>query len=104
MTDFKTFKEYYQDPEFRQKLKEYQSTKVKCECGTLTARNNMSHHRKTDKHQKWVKEFGDPRQIEIDNLKKRLTSLENKFEALFNYKFENNQQPMEEDELEEIEI
>lgn len=32
----------------------YMITKVQCPCGTITARCNMTVHRKTKKHQKWV--------------------------------------------------
>lgn len=48
----KTFKEYYQDPEFRERHKKYMLTKVKCDCGCDIARNHMSHHKKTKKHQR----------------------------------------------------
>ena len=48
-----TFTYYYNQPEYKKKHKEYILTKVQCECGTITARCNMSHHRKTKKHQKW---------------------------------------------------
>lgn len=104
MADYKTFKEYYQDPEFRQKLSEYKNTKVTCECGTVTARSNMSHHKQTEKHKKWILANGDLRQIEIDNLKKRITALENKFEYLFNYKIDQGTIQDDQEELEEIEV
>ena len=42
--------------EKRRKHYEYMSEKVSCECGTITARNNMSHHRKSKKHLKFVEE------------------------------------------------
>lgn len=47
-------KSTYDDPEFKKKHKEYILTKVECPCGTTTARCNMSHHRKTKKHLKWI--------------------------------------------------
>jgi len=108
MADYKNFKEYYQDPEFRKKLLEYKNTRITCECGSETTKANMSHHKQTAKHTKWISQNGDLRQIEIDNLKKRLTSLENKFESLFNYKpsfdpsFGNISCDIDEIELEEI--
>lgn len=56
MTEIKTFKFYYDQPEYRERHKEYILTKVECGCGTITARCNMSHHRKTKKHQNWINE------------------------------------------------
>jgi len=55
-TEQSIFKSYYDNPEYRKKHKEYILTKVQCGCGTITARCNMSHHRKTKKHQKWEQE------------------------------------------------
>ncbi len=49
----KTFKEYYQDPVFRARHKKYLLTKIECpECGCVTSRCNMSHHKKTEKHKR----------------------------------------------------
>ena len=36
----------------------YMLTKVKCPCGVVTARSNMSKHRKTNKHQDWIEKNG----------------------------------------------
>jgi len=38
----------------RIKHNKYMLEMVECPCGTVTARSNLSTHRKTNKHQKWV--------------------------------------------------
>ncbi len=48
-------KNYYDDPEYREKHLKYMKKKVQCKCGTITARCNMHHHKKTAKHQKFIK-------------------------------------------------
>ena len=78
MIDYKTYKGYYQDPEFRKKIKEYSNSKVTCDCGVVISRSNMSHHKQTNKHKKWIDENGDKYMIEINRLKNRLENLENK--------------------------
>ena len=45
----------YNNPIYKAKHKEYIMEKVKCECGTFTARCNMSHHKKTSKHVEFIK-------------------------------------------------
>ncbi len=46
----KTFKDYYQDPEYKAKHKKYLLTKVPClNCNCMVTRCNMSHHKKTPK-------------------------------------------------------
>ncbi len=77
MTDYKTFKEYYDDPEFRVSVNAYKAEKIKCECGSSTSRSNLYHHKKTQKHIDWVNKYGDLKQIQVDDLRKRITSLEN---------------------------
>jgi hypothetical protein len=52
----KTFKDYYSDPAYKQRHLEYIKQKVPCKCGVITARNNMSTHKKTKKHQKLIKQ------------------------------------------------
>lgn len=46
----KTFKDYYSDPEYKQRHKEYLMQKVQCECGCTYLRSNSSHHKQTQKH------------------------------------------------------
>jgi hypothetical protein len=46
----KTFKEYYADPIFREKLKSHQKTKTSCPiCNRQIARYNMSTHKKSQR-------------------------------------------------------
>ena len=51
----KPFKVYYQDPEFRRKHKEYIMTKLPCKCGANIARCNATHHKKSVRHTKYLK-------------------------------------------------
>jgi hypothetical protein len=48
---------YYENPEFKQKHLVYMKTKINCPdgCGSVTARHNMAHHRKTKKHINYMK-------------------------------------------------
>lgn len=69
----KTFKDYYQDPEFRKRHKAYILTKVECPCGATTARCNMTRHKKSSKHQLW-----ESKQVSVT----KLTKLENKIKEL----------------------
>jgi hypothetical protein len=43
----KTFKEYYQDEDFKKKHLAYILTKCECSCGKQITRSNMSTHKKT---------------------------------------------------------
>jgi len=58
--------------------------KVTCECGSSTARCNMSHHRNTIKHKAWERERVSAEdlydeikilKLEVKQLKKRLDSI-----------------------------
>ena len=49
---YKTFKDYYADPEFRARHIKYMSEKVPCECGFVTRRSYMTRHRRTAKHKR----------------------------------------------------
>jgi hypothetical protein len=64
-----TKKNYYDDPEWKEKHLEYMKTKVQCKCGSITARNNMHHHRRTAKHQKFIEHIND-----VEKLAKNLTT------------------------------
>jgi len=48
----KTFKEYYANPEFKEKHQKYMLEAIVCECGCKVMRSNISKHRKTPKHTK----------------------------------------------------
>lgn len=47
---YKTFKEYYSDPEYKKKHLEQQAEKIICDCGVTIAKYNLSRHKKTQKH------------------------------------------------------
>lgn len=79
----KTFKDYYQDPEFRKRHKAYILTKVECPCGATTARCNMTRHKKSSKHQLW-----ESKQVSVT----KLTKLENKIKELEKLLKEKNNQ------------
>ena len=48
----KTFKQYYEDPLFKEKHQKYMLESIECECGCKVMRSNISKHRKTPKHTK----------------------------------------------------
>lgn len=50
----KTFKEYYSNPEFKEKHQKYMLETIECECGCKVMRSNISKHRKTPKHKKMM--------------------------------------------------
>lgn len=50
--EYKRFKEYYQDAEWKKQHLDYMKTKIPCDCGKLIARSNMSSHKKTKLHAK----------------------------------------------------
>lgn len=77
MTTYKQFKEYYDtDPTFRENIKLYKTTKVRCDCGKDVSRNNMSTHKRSDAHVKYMEENVDITTNEINKLKDRVTYLE----------------------------
>lgn len=76
MTTYKQFKEYYNDPEFRSKIKVYKTEKVRCECGKDISRGNMSVHKRCDAHKKYMEENVDETTNEINKLNDRVTCLE----------------------------
>jgi hypothetical protein len=51
-----SFKEKYQDPEFKKKHNEYVNEKVKCSCGRMVKRVAMAKHKRTKVHQRLVQE------------------------------------------------
>jgi hypothetical protein len=65
----KTFKDYYQDPEFKRRHIEKLKEKVECPCGMVVTKSNMSQHRKTKKHVKLIaqkeKEIEDNKELEL---------------------------------------
>lgn len=53
---YKTFKEYYQNEDYKRKHLEKITEKIPCECGQDIMRVYMSRHMKTKKHLNLVKE------------------------------------------------
>lgn len=54
------FSEYYKNnPEFREKHNKYMCEKVSCICGFVTARSNMTKHKKSSNHTKRIDEAED---------------------------------------------
>jgi hypothetical protein len=50
---YKTFKEYYSDPEYKAKHLAYVKAKIVCPvCNKLVSRSNLGHHNKTEIHKK----------------------------------------------------
>lgn len=76
-----TFKKYYQNPEFKEKHLTYIKEKVSCpDCGEMTARANLTRHKKTLKHQKLTgkkKKETDTQELEkiVDILKQVTNAL-----------------------------
>ena len=52
----KSFKEYYANPEFKEKHQKYMLEPIECECGCVVMRSNISKHKKTPKHLKKMME------------------------------------------------
>lgn len=55
----KTFKEYYADPEFRERHLRYIKEKLPCTCGKLVSRANMHKHKLTNIHQRRLELLAD---------------------------------------------
>ena len=67
----KTVKEYYQNPEFKKRQLDYSKTKIEClDCGHLTARSNMTKHKKGRIHKETIlkKEISDANNRKISDL------------------------------------
>ena len=45
------FRMYYAKPEYKERHLNYCKQKVECSCGKSVSRANMTHHKKTKKHQ-----------------------------------------------------
>lgn len=78
----KTFKDYYQDPEFRARHKAYMTTKIKCECGCLRTRNNMTRHKETEKHKKMMEQKQRASGLELEDLQKEIKRLNKRIAQL----------------------
>ena len=79
----KTFKEYYQDPDFKKRHNDYMLQKVNCSCGILTMRCNMSKHKKTQKHINWTEKNEKNEYLqEINKLKKQVSKINHNLQKL----------------------
>lgn len=87
---YKVFRDYYKDPEFKQKHLNKMKEKIQCEiCGTMISRSNMKTHNKSKKCQtfneknrlKKVEEMAE--QIAIERLSKE--KADEIFNKLLNY-------------------
>lgn len=67
----KTFKDYYQDEEYRKKHLEYIRTPVQCACGSSVPRCQMTVHKRSDRHKKIIieKKIEEANEL-IDQMKK----------------------------------
>lgn len=52
-------KKYLSDPEYYERHKKYMNGKTVCECGSIVVRCNMSHHKKSKKHIKYINDKVD---------------------------------------------
>lgn len=50
----KSFKDYYADPNYKEKHLTYVKTQIECDCGISVARVNLARHKRTVKHQKTI--------------------------------------------------
>ena len=63
----KTFKEYYQDPAYRERHLSYIKKYVPCSCGASVMRCNMTNHKKTKRHIEKVKQIKKDGKILFNN-------------------------------------
>jgi hypothetical protein len=76
---YKTFKEYYQDEEFRNRQKKYLAEKIVCVCGAKISRSNAASHRKTTIHKRRLERLSKTTELE-EKRAKTVTRIE-KLEA-----------------------
>ena len=84
---YKSFTEYYADPEYRRKHLEYVKTRVECEgCGAMVPRSGTTAHKTTRKHkqglQKKEVEDGLKKSAETKILETMLLQLEEQRKAI----------------------
>ena len=73
----KTFKEYYANPEFKEKHQKYMLESIECECGSKVMRSNISKHKKTPKHTKLMNKKKDIDLISEEQYNKILNKIKN---------------------------
>lgn len=82
---YKTFTDYYNnDPEFRRKHLEKLKEKVECECGFVTARSNLSRHKKSHLHIEKMEEIEEEKEniIKKKELEKKLEKMMKELEKI----------------------
>ena len=60
---------YYNDPDYKAKHNQYMTEKQRCVCGSLVCRGNMSTHKQTKKHKKFLEQNDRLRQLQMENEK-----------------------------------
>jgi hypothetical protein len=73
----KTYKDYYQDENFRTKRLEYMSEKVTCDCGIICSRVNLERHKRTVVHSRRIEKFSD-----IVTIQEKIVDMENKINKI----------------------
>lgn len=69
------FREYYSDPEFKERYLAYKNEQIKCsECGKVISRNNYNIHLKTKFHNN-----NSTKSLKILNLEKKRLRIEKKY-------------------------
>lgn len=88
---YKTFKEYYdEDSEFRKKHLQRLNEKIECECGFMTARCNLSRHKKSHIHLQKMQKI--QKNNKIQELKQEKEIIEDKISRLDKKKFKIDNQ------------
>ena len=77
----KTFKDYYQDPEFKKRHLAYIKEKIICECGTKISKHNKYRHLKSDKHKRIMNEKELKKKNKENN--KAIQKLEEKIDKIY---------------------
>ena len=82
----KTFKDYYQDPEFKKRHLAYIKEKVICECGTKISKHNKYRHLNSEKHKrimegKELKEKDKQNNEAIQKLEKKINKIYKKIKS-----------------------
>lgn len=77
---YKTFKEYYQDEDFKKKHQDYISQAVECECGKMITRSNLGHHKKTKLHEKKLEKKKTEELNKMNELKEFMEGLKEMYE------------------------
>lgn len=77
MSTKKTYKDYYQNEDFRGKRLEYMAERVKCECGTVCSRVNLERHKRTVVHTKRLETSAD-----ITVIQENITKMEDRIDKI----------------------